>query len=318
MTLDQELMRAIRRDLETRKRILLVSHIRPDGDAIGSLLGFGLALQAAGKQVDMAMADGVPANFRFLEGSDQVLTRPRGSYDWVCVLDSSDLERVGPALNGLGMPDLNVDHHPTNLNFARMNLVDIHAVATAEIIAGLLSELDLPLPLPVASALLTGLITDTIGFRTANMTPKALRLAAEMMEIGANLPDIYHQTLVGRSFEAIRFWGAGLSKVQRNGRMVWTSLSLADRAAAKYPGRDDADLVNVLSAVDGVDVALIFVEQPHGSVKVSWRSRPGFDVSQIAMRFGGGGHAAASGAELTGSLPEVQAKVLEATSPIIN
>jgi phosphoesterase RecJ-like protein len=197
-------------------------------------------------------------------------------------------------------------------------LVDIHAVATAEIIAGLLSELDLPLPLPVASALLTGLITDTIGFRTANMTPKALRLAAEMMEIGANLPDIYHQTLVGRSFEAIRFWGAGLSKVQRNGRMVWTSLSLEDRAAAKYPGRDDADLVNVLSAVDGVDVALIFVEQPHGSVKVSWRSRPGFDVSQIAMRFGGGGHAAASGAELTGSLPEVQAKVLEATSPIIN
>ena len=318
MTLDQELMRAIRRDLETRKRILLVSHIRPDGDAIGSLLGFGLALQAAGKQVDMAMADGVPANFRFLEGSDQVLTRPRGTYDWVCVLDSSDLERVGPALNGLGMPDLNVDHHPTNLNFARMNLVDIHAVATAEIIAGLLSELDLPLPLPVASALLTGLITDTIGFRTANMTPKALRLAAEMMEIGANLPDIYHQTLVGRSFEAIRFWGAGLSKAQRDGRMVWTSLSLEDRAEAKYPGRDDADLVNVLSAVDGVDVALIFVEQPHGSVKVSWRSRPGFDVSQIAMRFGGGGHAAASGAELTGSLPEVQAKVLEATSPIIN
>jgi phosphoesterase RecJ-like protein len=318
MTLDQELVQAIRRELETRNRILLVSHIRPDGDAIGSLLGFGLSLQTAGKQVDMSLADGVPANFRFLEASDQVKTRPRGSYDWVCVLDSSDLERVGPALNGLGMPDLNVDHHPTNLNFGRMNLVDTHAVATAEIIARLLSELNLPVTLPVASALLTGLITDTIGFRTSNMTPEALRLAAELMEIGADLPGIYHQALVGRSFEAIRFWGAGLSKVQRNGRMVWTSLSLEDRAEAKYPGRDDADLVNVLSAVDGVDVAMIFVEQPHGSVKVSWRSRPGFDVSRIAMRFGGGGHAAASGAELKGGLLEVQEVVLEATSPIVS
>jgi phosphoesterase RecJ-like protein len=318
MTLDRKLMQAIQQDLETRKRILLVSHNRPDGDAIGSLLGFGLALQTAGKYVDMVLADGLPANFRFLEGSDQVHSRPRGSYDWVCVLDCSDLERASPALDGLGMPDLNVDHHPTNLNFGRVNLVDIHAVATAEIIAGLLVELNLPITQPVASALLTGLVTDTIGFRTANMTSEAMRLAAEMMDVGANLPEIYHKALVGRSFEAIRFWGAGLSKVQRNGRMIWTSLSLEDRAAAKYPGRDDADLVNVLSAVDGVDVALIFVEQPHGSVKVSWRSRPGFDVSQIAMQFGGGGHAAASGAELTGSLPVVQAAVLDATSPIIN
>jgi len=318
MAFDQDLIRAIRQELETRKQILLVSHIRPDGDAIGSLLGMGLALQAAGKRVSMVLAEGVPANFHFLEGSDQVQTRPRGQYDWVCVLDCSDLERVGPALDKLGAPDLNVDHHPTNLGFARINLVDTRAVATAEIIAGLLSELNLPLTLPVASALLTGLITDTIGFRTSNMTPEALCLAAEMMEKGANLPDIYHKALVGRSFEAIRFWGVGLSKVQRNGRMVWTSVSLEDRAAVKYPGRDDADLVNVLSAVDGVDVALIFVEQPHGSVKVSWRSRPGFDVSQIAILFGGGGHAAASGAELRGSLAEVQAAVLDATRPIIN
>jgi phosphoesterase RecJ-like protein len=317
MAYDRDLVRAIRQDIETKNHILVVSHIRPDGDAIGSLLGFGLALQAFGKEVDMVMAEGVPANFHFLEGYDQVQTRPRGLYDWVCVLDCSDLERVGHVLDDLGTPDLNVDHHPTNLDFARLNLVDTHAVATAEIIAGLLPEFNLPVTLPAANALLTGLITDTIGFRTSNMTPEALRLAADLMEMGANLPDIYHQALVGRSFEAIRFWGAGLSKVQCDGRMVWTSLSLEERATANYPGRDDADLVNVLSAVEGADVALIFVEQPHGSVKVSWRSRPGFDVSQIALSFGGGGHAAASGAELKGNLTEVQAAVLEATRPLI-
>ena len=318
MNLDQADLRDIRQELEAAQRVLVVSHIRPDGDAVGALLGLGLALEAGGKDVSMVLADGVPASMQHLEGSQRVQRHPKGRYDWVCVLDCSDLERVGGVLEEYGLPDLNVDHHRTNLRFARRNLVETGAVATTEIIAEMLPFLGLPLIQPVAAALLSGLITDTIGFRTSNMTPRALRLAASLMEAGADLPELYRRALVDRSYQAARLWGAGLSNLERNGRMVWTSLTLDDRSAIGYPGRDDADLVNVLSAIEDSDIALIFLEQPNGHVKVSWRARPGFDVSQIALSFGGGGHSAASGANIQGSLQQVQAAVLKATSVLLH
>ncbi len=303
---------------QAAEKILIVSHIRPDGDAIGSVLGLGLSLQLIGKQVQMVLSDGVPQSFRHLPGVDQLKQHPDGEFDLICVVDCSDLQRTGNALNGLPQPDLNIDHHITNLHFARSNLVDPQAVATAEILADLILALDLPMPPSVASALLTGLITDTIGFRTSNMQPNSLRLAARLMEAGADLPELYRRALVTRSFEAARFWGAGLSTLEKEGRMVWATLTLADRKAAGYPGRDDADLVTVLSSIEDADIALIFVEQPNNHVKVSWRAQPGFDVSQIALQFGGGGHPPASGADIVGELANVQASVLEATRALLS
>lgn len=318
MPVDETLAGQLAARLRPAQRVLIVSHIRPDGDAIGSLLGLGLALQAAGKEVQMVSEDGVPASLRHLPGSEQVRSRPKGDCDLVCVVDCSDLERTGKALQGLPAPDVNIDHHRTNLNFAALNIVDLGAVATSEIIAGLLPAAGFPLTGPVAAALLTGLITDTIGFRTSNMTPNALRLAASLMEQGVDLPDLYQRALVNRSFEAVRLWGSGLGRIEREDRLLYTSLTLEDRKLSGYPGRDDADLINVLSAVNGIDVAVIFVEQPNHRVKVSWRAAPGYDISQIALHFGGGGHAAASGADIAGSLPDVQQSVLESTRPILN
>ncbi len=318
MVVDETLASQLAGRLHQAQRILIVSHIRPDGDAIGSLLGWGLALQAAGKEVQMVSEDGVPASLQHLEGSQQVQRRSQGDFDLVCVVDCSDLERTGQALVGRGQPYLNIDHHATNLNFAAVNIVDVTAVATAEIIAGLLPQIGLALTQPVAAALLTGLITDTIGFRTSNLTPEALRLAASLMELGPNLPELYRRALVNRSYEAVRLWGSGLVRAEREGRLLYTTLTMEDRRVVGYPGLDDADLINVLSAVNGVDVAVIFVEQPNNRVKVSWRSAPGYDVSKIAVRFGGGGHAAASGAEVPGRLQDVQQLVLENTRPILN
>ena len=299
--------------LQEAQRILVVSHVRPDGDAIGSLLGMGLSLQTAGKEVQMVLADGVPASFRHLSGSEQVRNQAEGSFDLIAVLDCSDLKRVGSALNGFSVPDLNVDHHPTNLNFARINLVEEEAVATAEMLARYLPAFGFPITEQVASALLFGVITDTLGFRTNNMTPNALRVAADLMEAGGDLPALYYKGLLRRTYEAAQYWGAGLSGLQREGRMVWTTLTMADRRAVGYPGRDDADLINVLASLEDVDVVIVFIEQPGDRIKVSWRSQPGFDVSQVALQFGGGGHKAASGAEIEGSLEEVQAQVLEST-----
>lgn len=324
--MNDSILRAIRQTIQDAERILVAAHIRPDGDAVGSLLGMGLALQAAGKEVQMVLADRVPASFRFLEGANQVVMKATGKFDRVIVLDCSDLLRVGDALKVTGeggevaalAPDVNIDHHPTNLEFARINLVNPNAVATSEILAQYLADLGLPLTQPVANALLTGIVTDTIGFRTSNMNPQVLNLAARLMDAGADLPEIYSHALTQRSFQAARYWGAGLSKLKREGPLVWTTLTLADRSAVNYPGRDDADLINVLSAIEGAEIALLFVEQKHGAVKVSWRAQPGLDVSQIAMRFGGGGHKAAAGAEMEGALEDVQNKVLTATRELLS
>jgi phosphoesterase RecJ-like protein len=316
--MDEALLQSAAGMVQAAQRVLVVSHVRPDGDAVGSLLGFGLALQAAGKQVQMVLADGVPAIFRHLQGSDQVRHKPEGPFDLYCVLDCSDSQRMGEFFGADVLADLNIDHHQTNLNFARINLVDTGAVATAEMVYDLLNALQFPIPQPAAAALLTGLVTDTIGFRTNNVTPRVLRMTAELMEKGASLSELYQKALVNRSFEAARLWGNGLVKLEHEGGLVWTTLTLADRQAANYAGRDDADLVNLLSAIDQSDIAMIFVEQPNGHVKVSWRARPGVDVSQIAMRFGGGGHSAASGADVAGDLHEVRGAVLAATRELLN
>ncbi len=121
-----------------------------------------------------------------------------------------------------------------------------------------------------------------------------------------------------RSFEALRYWGQGLSRIQREGGLVWTSLTLEDRKISGYGGNDDADLVGYLVTVRGAAIGVIFIEQDNGTVKVSWRARPGWDVSGVAVRFGGGGHAPASGATIAGTLPEVQARVLEATRALLS
>lgn len=329
------LIATIRQALQSAGRILVVTHLRPDGDAVGSLLGLGLSLETGGKEVAMLLEDGVPGTFRHLAGSDKIVKKADGLFDFTVILDCSDLSRAGDVLtniNGkdrqtaigstvdegyLTRPDLNIDHHITNLNFARFNLVEPDAVATAELLALKLPELGLPITQPVAEALLTGMITDTIGFRTNNMTPRALRVAASLVEAGADLPELYQRALNQRSFTAARYWGQGLVHLQREGKLVWTALTLEDRRAVGYPGKDDADLINILASVSETEVAVVFIEQADGTVKVSWRSQNHKDVAQVALSFGGGGHRAASGAEIKGSLEEVQNLVLDATRKLI-
>jgi bifunctional oligoribonuclease and PAP phosphatase NrnA len=231
-------------------------------------------------------------------------------------VDCGDLGRMGKILDGR-IPDLNIDHHVTNENFAHFNLVEPDAAATSAILATYIPQWHLPITLPVAEALLTGVVSDSLGFRTSNVTPQTLEIAGMLMKHGANLPRLYNRALVQRPFEAAVFWGKGLARLERQGRLVWTTLTVGDRKDSKYPGNDDADLINFLSTIDDADIAIIFVEHKDGHVKVSWRAQPGWNVAQIALQFGGGGHAAAAGADITGSLEEVQAKVLEATKMIL-
>lgn len=301
--------------LHAAPKILIVSHVRPDGDAVGAVLGLGLALRAAGKQVQMVLADGVPGNYRHLSGSEDIRRKTSGTWDLSVVVDASDLLRTGGVL-GSEIPGLNIDHHVTNHGFARVNLVDAEAVATSAILAERLPRWGFPINKESADALLTGLITDTIGFRTNNMTPTALRLGADLMETGSDLPELYRLGLVSKTYEAARYWSSGLGRLQREGGLLWTVLYIEDRANFDYNGTDDADLVNMLSTVEG-DVVVLINEQANGRVKISWRARPGIDVSGLALQFGGGGHAAAAGADITGDLNEVKERVLAATREML-
>jgi phosphoesterase RecJ-like protein len=315
--MNEQLVKQIGTRLESANRLLVISHLRPDGDAVGSLLGLGHVLQSAGKEVNLVLEDGVPKSFHHLAGVDQVYREAAGVYDLVIVLDSSDVSRIGEVLDEYGQPDLNIDHHPTNTQFGRINLVETGAVATAEILYELIRELELPLNQPAAEALLTGLITDSLGFRTNNTTPKSFRTAAALQELGADPSYLHWKALLERPLEAVLYWGQGLSKVQKEDRLVWTTLTLEDREKVGYPGRDDADLVNVLSTISETDVCVIFIEQKDGSTKISWRAQEGFDVAEVALKFGGGGHKPAAGATVQGDLEQIAADVLDETRKIL-
>lgn len=291
----------------------ITSHIRPDGDAIGSVLGLGLALKSAGKTVEMVLKSGVSKTFKHLAGVDQINRSFTKDCDLFIVLDCSDEERTGGVLKGKPV-DIVIDHHVTNQAFGRkVNLIEHESVATCAILAEHMPNWGLEIDEPIAAALLSGIISDSIGFRTSNTTANSLRIAADLMEKGAEINRLYNKALISKPFESFNYWGYGLAKLERENGLVWTSLSLEDRKSADYPGEDDADLTNILSSIEDIDIAVLFIEQATDRVKVSWRARPELDVAQIAEALGGGGHPAAAGADLSGSLPEVQEKILKLT-----
>lgn len=317
--MENQITEEINKRLDGAQKVLIVSHVRPDGDAIGSLLGLGLALRDAGKSVQMVLVDGVPSSYKYLEGSELIKKEPIEEHDTFITVDCADFKRVGKIFENFGQPDINIDHHKTNEKFGKLNLIEADEVATAAILTTHLPAWGLKITKAIAAALLTGILTDTLGFRTSNTTPEALRQSATLMETGVNMSDIYMRALVNKTYPAARYWGAGLSSLQSKNGIVWGTLTLADRKASGYSGNDDADIINMISSIEGNKVGMIFVEQSDNHVKISWRAlQTGIDVSQVAKYFQGGGHAAAAGADIEGSLNEVQQEVLNKTYEMLN
>jgi phosphoesterase RecJ-like protein len=317
--LTQAELESIRQHINHSTAPLVLSHERPDGDAIGSMLAMGLALKNMGKQPCMAMVDGVPARFQFLPGAAEVQHQLPESYDLLIVLDCSDMNRIGFDISGLTKrAHINIDHHPTNEQFAEINYVKHEAAATAELLYHLFLELGIHIDQEISETLMLGILTDTIGFRTTSVHPGLLRTAADLLERGAHLTDLYDRALNRRSFLGAQYWGRGLLQLERQGEMLWTELTLEDRKAVGYTGNDDADLVNLLTTIEAPSIVIIFVEQTGSKVKVSWRSKLGFDVARVASSFGGGGHEQAAGAMIAGSLDEVKTRVLAATQNVLD
>jgi len=299
--------------IKSAQRPLLICHISPDGDAVGSMVGLGRVLRQMGLAPTLACSDSIPDTLSFIPGSDEIVSQVDAPFDLVIALDSSDMERLGQFPKSPGFADvplLNIDHHLTNLNFGDVNLVDPQASSTAEIVLRLLGAFGAPLDADTATALLTGIVGDTRCFRTNNVSPQVLEAALRLMKAGASLPYVSLHALDSRPTAAVRLWGAALSQLQIEDHVIWTSIPLAVRQETGYTGTGDASLVSFLISAEDADAAAVFVERDDGRIDVGLRAKPGFDVAQVALQFGGGGHALAAGCTLPGPLDEAQARLL--------
>ena len=300
--------------LRRAQRILAMTHIYPDGDAIGSLLAFGKAMQSLGKTVTLACQDQTHPRFDYLSGVHDIRQSGEGKFDLLVSIDASDLQRLGAIfmpVQHAHIPLVMFDHHITNTLFGAVNVVDPTAGSSAEVIYKLLRRMGVHVTQDIAVALLTGVVTDTLAFRTSSTSPDTLATAMDLMRAGASLPDITRQALVLRSYESLKFLAAGIVASQLEDGIVYASISRKMRRELGIKEeRGDAGLVGTLITAMEAHVAVVFVENTDGSVEVGFRSAPGYDVSQVAFEFGGGGHPAASGCTLPGPMRDAVNRVL--------
>jgi phosphoesterase RecJ-like protein len=305
--------------LRAARRILMITHISPDGDAIGSLLGLGWVLRAlppadTPRTVKLVSCDGISSQFQFLPGAAEVLTdAPAGPWDAVVGLDASDPKRLGAAFRPQeygSTPVLVLDHHVTNLRFGTVNWVDPTAAATAQIIVALADALDVTLSPEAATCLLTGVITDTRSFRTSNVTLAVMQTATRLMEAGAHLGEINDKAVNYKPYPVIRLWGPVLETVRLENHVIWVSIPQSAREQAHAPDNTDGGLVSFLINAPEANISVVFNEKPDGQVEIGFRSRPGYDVSQLALSMGGGGHPQASGCTVDGPLTAAEERVL--------
>lgn len=314
--IDPAAVEEIKLILGRSKRVLVTTHIAPDGDALGSLTAVGLALERLGKKPTLVCDDGLGEPFTYLPFADKVVKRVRGSthFDAVFAVDCGDLERTGRSLKPLKKkmpPIINIDHHVSNTHFGTVNIVISEAPATAEILTNLLPQIGVELDCSLATCLLTGLVTDTQAFRIPSVTAETLRAASLLTDAGANLAEITMRTLVIKDLSTVQQWRIGLNNMHLEDGLAWTTISQADLQLVRNPGAPHDGLNNILADIEEAKAGIVFTEREDGRVKVGFRSRPPVDVAQFATKLGGGGHRQAAGALINGPLDDAVKRVIE-------
>ena len=301
------------------ERILVLGHVRPDGDAIGSQIALASSLSEAGKDVLVLNEDGCPSNLLFLPGSGRV-SRP-GENDFkadLCVaLDTANRERLGVGCLEVveRIPKLiNIDHHVSNEGYGDLVHVDTLAPATGQIIFELLQQEGLPLTEEARDCLFVAISTDTGGFRYPSTTARTYEIAAELIRFGADcgaLSTAVYERYPVRRLELLRELLAVL-RLSDDGRVASWALDLEMKERLSLQPEDSESLTDLIRAVDTVDVAVFFEELDGGTVRVSMRSKrvEAADVCEVCRCFGGGGHPMASGARVEGDLDNVVEEVL--------
>jgi phosphoesterase RecJ-like protein len=300
-------------------RVLILSHINPDGDAIGSMLGVWHVLRGMGKTATPLASSAYPEVAEALPGIEQVQVyqpgMPLPPADLIWMVDTAAPQRVGPLydehateLNNL--PLVIVDHHVTNDGLGRVNLVDAQAASCAELLYRLFRAMDMVVTPETATCLLLGLTTDTQSFQTNSTRPQTLRIAADLVEAGADQPTVVQKVYYATPYSTAHMLGLALSQIQRENGLIWTYISreMMQQTHASDSAYDD--VTSVMMRIEGMRISALFKERNDGSVKLSLRSKAGIDVAEIASAWGGGGHKQAAGATIQKNLDEAQREVL--------
>jgi phosphoesterase RecJ-like protein len=302
--------------LRERPAFVMVSHVKPDGDTLGSGLALGLALKAIGKRVEYFQQDPVPRNLRFLADADKVTNSIPADLPadtlWV-FCDMSDPQRAGPTLPAIERANtLDIDHHLANARFGAWNYVLEDECSTGTCVLRLLRAMDARITPEIATCLLTTIMTDTGGFVHSNTSANVLRLSAEMMEAGANKELITTEIFANKRWAAVKLLGLALDRavLEARGRYCWSVVDDAMLAATGADGEDTEEIVQHLRAVEGVEIAALF-KAYDGEVRVSLRSSGPINVQSAAGRLGGGGHRRASGLTYEGTVADAIAAVRE-------
>ena len=314
----------IGRAFREHQRFAILSHVRPDGDALGSQLALALSLKQLGKDVRVWNEDGMLEKYSFLARA-QLLTKPPSGpedVDVAIALDTAIQNRLGTAFPAIRTAKIwiNIDHHPSNPGYGDLVYVDPTAPATGQILFELIKSERLPFDRAIAENLYVAISTDTGSFQYPNTTARTFEIAAELVRAGVDVGRINQQVyenyprrrveLLRELLRTMRFEGGG--------RVASFSLSLKTAAELGVLPEDNEGLIDHLRAIRGVIVAVFFEELTDGKVRVSMRSKSEkTDVCAICQKFGGGGHTLAAGARVRGSLAEVEQRILEAICNVV-
>jgi phosphoesterase RecJ-like protein len=306
--------------LRKHQSFVLLSHVRPDGDAIGSQLALGYALMAAGKNVRLINEDGLPENLAFMAGSEKIETPPAQPLDVevAIALDTATKPRLGErSLKAASKAKiwLNIDHHLSNPKYGDLNLVDSTSPATGQILYQLIVALDLPMPAESRDAIYVAVSTDTGSFQYPSTTAVTYNLAADLVRRGLDVGTINSLTYDNHPFRRLELMRALLNTLERTPDGLVASWEMRDhlRTDLALTPDDSEGLIDIIRAIRGVQVAVFFEELPDGKIRVSMRSKDRrFNVCEIAAEFGGGGHALAAGIRMKGPLEDAKPLVLAA------
>jgi len=302
------------------RSFLVISHQRPDGDAVGSSLAMALALRHEGKAVEVWNEDPLPKKFDFLPGGDTWRVSPQAAgsdtrFDVVVSVDNANKKRLGRAVEILTEAKLwiNIDHHASNERFGDMNIVDSDSPATGEILYRLFKDAGLKVTREMAVSLFVAISTDTGSFSYPATTAQSFHIAADLVAQGLKVGDIskiiYESYPLGRFLLMQRF----LAKTgfRAGNRISYSWIGPEDYRETGAMPEDSEGLIDMIRAIDTVVASVLFEKLEDGKVRLSLRSKdPHVDVNKIAQKFGGGGHALAAGARTSGKPEEVQEKVL--------
>lgn len=290
----------------------ILTHMSPDGDALGSGFGLCMVLRSLGKKAEVVCPDGIPEKFKFITDS----IKPDGSLRTTVVsVDIADEKLLGSARKEYeGRISLAIDHHVSNTGYSELLYLDVKASAVCECIYDIAKQMNVPLNLQLASAVYTGISTDSGCFKYGNTTPKTHRIAAELMEIGINFAEINRAMFDTKSRERLKMESMAVENAEYwyDGQAVVMFMSLDMIRESGCTADDLEGLSAIARCVEGISVAATVREREEGVYKVSLRTFGGVDASEICSEFGGGGHKVAAGCVISGTPDGVKKRLQHA------